>query len=171
MISIDDLVMAGPGPSAVPAVDMDPLGEDDALQEAQLLDSRVCQLASVAVLLFELRTALQIDVGNAGLLVVRGLRSFAWNSSKMPTPLTALTVISSVPERSDGSFRARLDFYPDAQLDLVGDVAEFYVLDVEGIGDTPPDYSDADRRSIQTALPSWSSRGDLLRATRSRRAG
>jgi hypothetical protein len=40
--------------------EMDPLTEDDALQEAQLLDVRFDALRSTVGLLFELRTALQL---------------------------------------------------------------------------------------------------------------
>ncbi|MER6733177.1 hypothetical protein [Streptomyces puniciscabiei] len=139
------------------AADPDPLREADALQEAQLLDSRVCQLTSTAALLFELRTSLQFDTGNAALLVVRGLTSFGWKSSVVQFPLAALTVVSSLPDRATDSFRAKFEFFPDAQLDVVGKQAEFYVLEVDGIGDVPPDYTELSQERIERELPSWSS--------------
>ncbi|WP_411112302.1 hypothetical protein [Streptomyces sp. c-19] len=140
----------------------------DALQESQLLDSRLCHLTSTAALLFELRTSLQFEVGNAALLVVRGVNSFMWNSPTAQVPLTALTVISSVPDRVNGSFRARFGFFPGAHLEVVGDLAEFFVLAVEGIGDVPPDYSDVDLRHVQDGLPSWCSACIPLQASSSR---
>ncbi|MFJ2646194.1 hypothetical protein ACIO1C_05625 [Streptomyces sp. NPDC087420] len=76
MISINDLFQARPDSPVLGSIEVDPLREVDALQEAQLLDSRVCHLTSTAALLFELRTSLQFEVGNSALLVVRGLRSF-----------------------------------------------------------------------------------------------
>ncbi|MGW0935111.1 hypothetical protein [Streptomyces sp. NPDC002666] len=167
MISINDLVTARFHSAGLDRAESDPLREADALQESQLLDSRVCQLTSTAALLFELRTSLQFEAGNAALLVVRGLHSFGWNSPTARGPLTALTVVSSAPDRLNDSFRARLAFFPDAQLEVVGDLAEFYVLAAEGIGDVPPDYSDGDLKRVQEALPSWSSACSPLQASRS----
>lgn len=158
MISVNSLVASRREISALAeAADPDPLREADALQEAQLLDSRVCQLTSTAALLFELRTSLQFDVGNAALLVVRGLRSFGWKSSAAPVPLAAMTVVSDLPDRAPGSFRARFGFFPDAQLDVAGAQAEFYVLEVDGISDVPPDYSAMSQEHIAQELPEWSS--------------
>ncbi|MFD4524186.1 hypothetical protein ACFWP7_09745 [Streptomyces sp. NPDC058470] len=168
MISINDLVQTRPYSAVRDSIEVDPLREVDALQEAQLLDSRVCNLTSTAALLFELRTSLQFEVGNSALLVVRGLRSFDWKSSAKHVPLTALTVVSSVPDRLGESFCARFAFFPDAHLAVAGDLAEFYVLELEGIGDVPPDYSNADLKQVQDALPSWSSACSLLQMSISR---
>ncbi|MFG3350341.1 hypothetical protein ACGF1Z_35520 [Streptomyces sp. NPDC048018] len=168
MISINDLVHARPYPEVLGSVEVDPLQEADALQEAQLLDSRVCHLTSTAALLFELRTSLQFEVGNSALLVVRGLRSFDWKSPTQQFPLAALTVVSSAADRLGTFHRARLEFFPEAHLAVAGDVAEFYVLEVEGIGDVPPDYLSGDLKEVQGALPSWSSACNLLQASISR---
>ncbi|MFF3350549.1 hypothetical protein [Streptomyces sp. NPDC002779] len=165
MISINDLVHARPYPEFLGSVEVDPLREADALQEAQLLDSRVCHLTSTAALLFELRTSLQFDVGNSALLVVRGLHSFDWKSPAKQVPFAALTVVSSAADRLSDSLRARFEFFPAAHLAVAGDLAEFYVLEVEGIGDVPPDYSSGDVTNIQGALPSWSSACSLLQAS------
>ncbi|KJK52439.1 hypothetical protein [Streptomyces sp. NRRL F-4428] len=167
MISINDLIHARPYPEFFGPVEMDPLQETDALQEAQLLDSRLCHLTSTAALLFEMRTSLQFDVGNSALLVVRGLRSFDWKSPSEQAPLAALTVVSSVADRLGDFLRMRFEFFPKVHLALEGHLAEFYVLEVEGIGDVPPDYSSVDLKNIQGALPSWSSACSLLQASTS----
>jgi hypothetical protein len=168
MTSIDDLVASGFSSSGLDSPDADPLTEEDALQEAQLLDSRVCQLTSTAALLFELRTSLQFQVGNSALLVVRGLRSFVWNSPTVRVPLAALTVVSSAPDQCNSLFRMRFEFFPQAQLRVEGDLAEFYVLEVEGIGDVPPDYSGMVLKNVRDALPDWASACSLLQASNSR---
>ncbi|WP_261719709.1 hypothetical protein [Streptomyces sp. FZ201] len=165
MTLVKDLVHARPYPESLGSVDMDPFREADALQEAQLLDSRVCHLTATAALLFELRTSLQFEEGNAALLVVRGLRSFGWKSPGKQVPLAALTVVASAAEREDDSLRASFEFFPEARLVVEGDLAEFYVLEVEGIGDVPPDYSSGDLKTVQGALPSWSSACSLLQAS------
>jgi hypothetical protein len=154
--------------SAPDAVEADPLRDVDALREAQLLDSRVYPLTATAALLIELRTSLQFDAGNSALLVVRGLRSFRWNSSAVPLPLMALSVMSSMPECSGDSFRTSIGFFPEAELIVLGDAADFYVLEVEGIGEVPPDYSDGSLTNVQNALPSWSSECSLLQSSSSR---
>ncbi|WP_460065057.1 hypothetical protein [Streptomyces sp. YKOK-I1] len=168
MISIDDLIHARPYSAVIDPVEVDPLREVDALQEVQLLDSRVSHLTATAGLLFELRTSLQFEVGNSALLVVRGLRSFHWNSPTRHVPLAAFTVVSSVPDRLGESIRTRFDFFPEAHLTVSGDLAEFYVLEAEGIGDVPPDYSDMSLKQVREALPSWSSACNLLQASMSR---
>lgn len=165
MTSINDLVHARPDPEFLCQVDVDPLRDADALQEAQLLDSRVCHLTSTVALLIELRTSLQFEMGNSALLVVRGLRSFDWKSPGKQLPLTALTVVSSVCDRLGDYLRVRLEFFPEAHITVVGDKAVFYVLEAEGIGDVPPDYSSADLKKVHGSLPCWSSTCSLLQAS------
>lgn len=77
----------------------------------------------------------------------------------------ALTVVSSLPDRAADSFRERFDLFPDAQLNLAGTQAEFYVLEVDGISDIPPDYSGMTREHIERELPSWSSRCSPLQVS------
>jgi len=165
MTSIENLVRERSFPPPSRPLEMDPLREMDALQEAQLLDSRVYPLTSVAALLFEMRTALQFKDGNSALLVVRDLNSFNWTSVATETPFTALTAVSSAPDRVDDLFHIRLDFHPEARLAVVGGRAEFYLLDIEGIDEAPPDYSDIDQDNIYQGLPSWSSLCSLLQTS------
>ncbi|MFW5418520.1 hypothetical protein J0910_18065 [Nocardiopsis sp. CNT-189] len=139
--------------------------EADALQQARLPDCRVHPLTSTAALLFEMRTSLRFDDGNAALLVVRGLRSFDRSTPAAARPLLALTVLAGTPGRTGGSFPMEFGPYPDAKLTVAGDLAEFYVLDAEGTGDVPPDHPDMEPVRVQHALPSWPSMCDLLQAS------
>ncbi|MFJ2173884.1 hypothetical protein ACIQVO_30320 [Streptomyces sp. NPDC101062] len=143
-----------------------PLRETDALQEAQLLDVRWHALSSTLGLLFELRTAMQFEEGAAAVLMVRGAREFAWDGSPAGFPLTAWNVVGSEPSRTADSFGMKLSFYPEARLRLTGKSAEFYVVDVPGLGDTPPDYVDAadDTSNLGEELPTWASPFSLLRS-------
>lgn len=165
MISIDDLIHVESRSESFGSVEVDALREADALQEAQLLDSRVCHLTSTAALLFELRTSLQYDIGNSALLIIRGLNSFDWDSSTRLDPLAALTVSSNSVDRPHGYLRMGFKFFPKAQLSTSGKQAEFYVLEAEGLGEAPPDYSDADLKAVQENLPSWSSACSVLQAS------
>lgn len=152
--------------AAVNAIELDPLREADALQEAQLLDVKVSPLTSMCALLFDLRTSLQYEAGNASVLVVRGLREFGWCTAMARRTLTAFSVVSSVPSCSCGNFGLRLGHFPDGVVTLHGSSAEFAVVDIPSIGEVPPDYSDVESSAnLLEYLPSWSSTCLLLQAS------
>jgi hypothetical protein len=166
MMTVEELLSSAPRrPSRMP--EMDPLREADALREAQLLDLRMSALRSTAGLLFEFRTSLQFDEGNAALVIVRDLRDLRWCRERKFSPLTALTVISSLATVGDtGAFGIELEFFPDASLEVRGGEAEFYVLEVPGIGEAPPDYVESPFEVIGNRLPSWTSVCSVLQASR-----
>jgi hypothetical protein len=60
VITIQDLLSLPPTLRDLAAPEMDPLTEEDALREAQLLDVRFDAVRSTLGLLFELRVALQL---------------------------------------------------------------------------------------------------------------
>lgn len=138
--------------------EMDPLTEDDALQEAQLLDVRFDALRSTAGLLFELRTALQLREANTGVLILRGVRRLQWTSGPRETERTAWTVGGSVVTSTDRLFGLELGLWPapGAQLTFSADGAEFFAGDVPGL-DRIPDYLDDDELTIRSQLASWQS--------------
>jgi hypothetical protein len=135
---------------------MDPLAEDDALREAQLLDIRCDATRTTLGLLFDLRTALQLEEGNTGVLVGHGLRELAWSAGARVTAFTAWSVMTSAPRWEDGLLSLRLGMYPRADLDLVVERASFHVIDIPGIGETPPDYG-SDEDTVAAGLPNWQS--------------
>jgi hypothetical protein len=136
--------------------EMDPLTEDDALQEAQLLDLRLDALRSTVGLLFELRVALQLREANTGVLVAHGVRNISWSASPRPTARTAWNVISSTPQHSDNLFGLNLQCWPEGRLELTAESAAFFVGDVAGIGEAPPDYG-GDEFATQAGLAGWRS--------------
>ncbi|MGW0362509.1 hypothetical protein [Streptomyces sp. NPDC002990] len=146
----------------------DPLKEQDALDEAQLLDCRVCPTANRAALLFEMRSALQYRTGNAALLVVRGLQSFHWSGAPQQHKLMAFTVSSSRPSRTtDGGFRMELEFFPDGKQSVSGDRADFYLLEAHGIPEGPPNYLGRDLDQVRHELPWWNSDCTVLQSSTS----
>lgn len=134
--------------------EMDPLTEDDALQEAQLLDVRFDALRSTVGLLFELRVALQLREANTGLLVVRGVRALSWTAASRMTPRTSWAVLSSRPEAREGLFTFGLATWPEARLALQGESAAFFAGDVRGL-QRIPDYVSDDEPTIRANLASW----------------
>jgi hypothetical protein len=148
MMTIEDLLrdtLAG-AELAMPA--MDPLREADALQEAQLLDMRIAAATSTVGLLFEMRTALQLREGNAAVLVGYQARALDWSVAPRQG-MTAWTVVGSQPSNEG----LTLDFYPAARLRLAAERAAFFIVNVHGIGDAPPDYMNDSAAVIQAGIP------------------
>lgn len=152
MITVEDLFVSGRYENEGDQLDSDPLRDSEALQEAQILDFRIYAQAATAAVLFELRTSLQFDRGNAGLLVVRGLRSLTWDSSEINERLMALSIVSSQPKLEAGNFSIEIRCHPSSGLILLGSEAEFYVLDVGDIGDVPPDFTEIELKKIKESI-------------------
>lgn len=157
MITVEDL-LAAPGLRQYAAKpEMDPLTEADALQEAQLLDVRFDALRSTIGLLFELRVALQLREASTGVLVAHGVQEFRWSAKRRSTGRTAWNIIGSTPHHEDQVFRLSLLIWPEAQLKLSATSAAFYMGDVPGLDEIPPDYSDNDEAAIRSGLAGWRS--------------
>ena len=139
--------------------EMDPLTEDDALQEAQLLDVRFDALRSTVGLLFELRTALQLREANTGVLVARGVRELSWSTGgRSPAPRFAWVVAGSTIGAAVQLFELRLaGLRPGAGLGLVAESAAFFAGDVPGL-DRIPDYVSDDESTVRANLASWRSK-------------
>ncbi|MFC9133479.1 hypothetical protein ACFT4A_42495 [Streptomyces sp. NPDC057099] len=143
----------------------DPLKEPDALDDAQLLDCRVCPTANRAALLFDMRGALFYPTGNSALLVVRGVQSFHWSGAPQENKLMAFSVTSSRPSGADAEgFRLELEFFPDGEVAVSGVSADFYLLDAHGISEAPPSYPGHELDQVRHDLPSWTSGCTLLQS-------
>jgi hypothetical protein len=134
----------------------DALTERDALQEAQLLNVRMDPVRASAWFLFDCRGALQIEMGNTAVIAAHGVRRLSWEAEQTGR-LTAWTVVDSDPGVSDGMWSLSLAFVPDAQLDVQAASAEFFVGDVPGCDEAPPDYTEADDETIAAGFPQWRS--------------
>ncbi|MER6782968.1 MULTISPECIES: hypothetical protein [unclassified Streptomyces] len=172
MSLIEDLFTArGPFQAAEP-VGWDPLQEPDALLDAQLLESRFSPTANRAALLFDMRTAACYPLGNAAILVVRGLNSLRWNGLPQQNKLMAFSVMSSQPSRAaDSAWLLNLQFFPDGDCAIGGECAEFYLLEAHGISEAPPSYPGRHLDEVQRDLPAWTSRCTVLQFATTNSAG
>lgn len=157
--------------------EMDPLTEDGALMESQLLDVRFEALTSTVILLFDLREALQLRLANTGVLIVHEVARLEWNEdlhaieremiqeavSTAPQH-RAWNVIASEPRPTD-LFNLNLQFVPGAELNVSGASAEFLMGDVPGIGEVAATYTDDPLDVIEASLPHWDSSFDIRYAT------
>lgn len=159
-MKIEDLLVHGVALRAgAPLPGMDPLTEDDALQEAQVLDVRLDALAGVVGILFELRQALQLREANTGVLIARGVRRLTWSGPSRDTALTAWSVGSSAPRTQDRLFELTLVMWPHpgAQLGFTAESAAFFIGDVSALSETPPDYSKGDSVNVRGEVARWDS--------------
>lgn len=139
--------------------EVDPLTDEDALQGAQVLDIRFDAMACVAGILFELRQALQLREANTGVLIAHGVHEIAWSGPNRDTALTAWSVGSSFPQAKGVLFGLNLVMWPHpgAQLSLTAERAAFFVGNVPGLTDAPPDYTNADRVTLGRKVAGWDS--------------
>ena len=166
-MKIQDLLLPDPGLRAYGAQpEMDPLTEEHALQEAQLLDLRFDSLTLTVGVLFDLRMALQLREANTGVLVARGVRELSWSSPSRDTPLTAWTIDGSVPRHQDRLFGLQLGMWPapGAEFRLLAESAFFFAGDVPGLGEAPPNYTGANRVNLSAELAGWDSQFEPVHA-------
>jgi hypothetical protein len=134
----------------------DALSETDALQEAQLISLRFDAVEGSVWLLFDCGGALQIESGNTAILVAQQIRSFSW-IAEAPKGRMARIVMGSVPRQEHDTWSLDLDMLPAARLLVEAEKSEFFVGDVPGGDDPPPDYAEADEEEVRIRTASWSS--------------
>ncbi|HEX2294068.1 MAG TPA: hypothetical protein VHN37_02035 [Actinomycetota bacterium] len=178
-LKIEDLFLLSERRSLAEKPEMDPLTEDDALMESQLIDLRYDPVTSTTGLLFDLRQAIQLRLANTGVVIVREVERLAWEQrlhehekeafadETLDPELAkhrAWNVIASEPRPTD-VFNLRLLFVPGAELNVSGARAEFFMGHVPGIGDVPATFTHASVDEIEASLPHWNSPFKTLYAT------
>lgn len=167
---IEDLLHDAPDRRALtqlPPPEMNPLVENGALLEGQLLDVRVEALTWTVAVLVDMRLGLQIVTANTALLVVRGVTDFSWQvSGRRPGRMTAFSIIDSTIAFHDDELSLDLATSPDAALTVVGRSAEFYAGDITGGWEAPPNYTDPGVPRSHPGLAQWTTPLTLLHATR-----
>jgi hypothetical protein len=138
--------------------EMDALVDLDALQEADLVDARFDAESSSVVMLFDLRTALQFRLANTAVLVLRGVDEFHWSAGEPrgPRPV-AHYVMSSKPGVDRNRFTLELVCLRGWRLNAIASAAEFFVGDIPGLSEAPPNFAEDDERTIADSMPAWDS--------------
>lgn len=142
---------------------MNPLVDQDALQEGELLEVRFDAVRNKVGMIFELRTALQLRSTNTGVLVATGVRSFAWTAPTRTTDRTAWSVGGSRPRQARDLFRLTLTLWPapGAQLELSAEQAWFFGGNTQSLAENPPNYLEGSDEDIRAQLPGWDSSFEL----------
>lgn len=143
--------------------DEDPLRDEGALLEAQLLAVDLTTVDGTAALLFDLRTSISQRHGNVGVIFVHRLFAFAWDAEPRKSVQTAWNVVEWSP-RVDPTVSLRASFEPSAHLAIGGDEAEFWLCEVD-LPAAPPEYGpDSDR--WESGFPTMESSGSVVGMSR-----
>lgn len=151
----------------VPSPEWNPLTNDEALIEAELLDIRLDPGRSTVGLMLDINGVLGAHDGNVGVLVARQVHSMSWAAAG--TDLARLgdryaRYILGAKWSSSARDPLRLDLFPqiDTELNITARQFDFYGVDIEGLSETPPDYTELDDAEIHRQRPDWNSPFRLL---------
>jgi hypothetical protein len=162
LVDTDDPAVAGFG-----RPESDPLAEADALREAQLVDLRFDAVRRRLGLLFDLRQALGFRSGNTAVLVLYDVADFRWDSLGRTEVRTPWYVVDSraTPRQSGTGLELSLAFVPDGQFVAAAGRGVFYVGQVPGIPEAPPDFAEDEEDLIRAGLPGWDSGFEVFQAS------
>jgi hypothetical protein len=145
------------------APEMDALTETNALLEAQLQDIRFEVVSSTAWVLLDCRGALQIREGNTAVVVARGIHELVWHAEPR-APWKAWPVFGSIPRVDGQLWSLEVPAGDGGRLLLVAEAAEFWVGDVPGCDEAPPDFGEDDDATIRAGLAGWESEFEPMSA-------
>jgi len=136
----------------------DALTELDALQEADLADVQVDAEHGVVALLFDLRSALQFRMANTAVLVLRGATDFEWaHGQQHPHHREAHYVMSSSTAVDGNRLAIEVVCLRGWRVRANCQAAEFFVGDIPGLSEAPPNFVEDTPATIEAGMPSWSS--------------
>ena len=157
-MTIDELLRSPQRRDHAAMPETDALTELDGLQEADLVDARfVASEASLAVL-FDLRGSLQFRMANVAVLAMRDVRHVDWTCAEPRGPRwVAHYVMGSKPDILKDLFKLELVCLRGWRLSAMATSAEFFVGDVPGLPEAPPNFVEDDERTIMEGMPAWDS--------------
>jgi len=144
--------------------EMDALIEDSALEEAALFDIRVNAVDASAWLLLDCKGALEVRAGNTAIVVIKSLQHLEWTCPS-PAPHSWCTVWAWKPSIAEGLLTVEFVLDGGGEFRATGSAAEFFVGDVPGGDDPPPNFTSATDEEIRKGLAQWSSPFTPLRAS------
>ena len=161
---IEDLLSWSQRRTLAAAPESDALVEPDALLEAALVDVRLDATVSSVWLLFDCRGAVHLQAGNTAVVVVRGVTSLLWHVDSGPGR-TWHAVMGWRPSLVAGVFSCDVELAPEARLQVSGTAAEFFVGDIPGGDDPPPNFVSATDEEIRAGMAHWTSEFEVVHAS------
>ena len=134
--------------------DADPLRVPNAIDESELMDVLIDVRREYAGLLLHAGGSLQLDIGNAFLLVARRLNTLTWSHPMglAPGGLGGHYVGGTTPMPVNGSCRFDLIGVMGGDIGLEAASMSFYALDMPGMDDPMPLYDDPDVARIEAGV-------------------
>ncbi|MGW9269755.1 hypothetical protein [Microbacterium sp. NPDC055599] len=137
--------------------------DEDAFLEAQVNAVLFDAITATLGILCDLRTALQLDETNTGLLVLRGVGLLEW-SGVTDRHRTSWKVVGSSARSLDAGLELHLALTPGADLRVRGRSAVFHSLDVAALGEIP-DFGSHTDQEVRSMSPRWDSAARVVRTT------
>jgi hypothetical protein len=134
----------------------DALRQPDALQEAVLVDLRMNFVEGSAWILLDCRGALHVPEANTAVLVLLGVNHASWQLPATGT-FAWQTVIDWKVSDVDGGIELSIGLLAGGDVVVRAARGEYFVGDVPGGDDAPPDFTTATRAQVRTGMAGWSS--------------
>ena len=142
----------------------DALTDCDALLEAALIDVKMDATTSSVWLLLDCRGAVELEMGNTAVVAISGVTQFQWRT-ELRAQRSWRAVMGWRPERSGSGFSCTAELTSGSSIHVSGSAAEFYVGDIPGGDEPPPDFTVATDAEIRAGLASWTSEFRVVHAS------
>lgn len=149
---------------SVSSPETDALTEEDALAEAALIDFRMTAITSDLWLLFDCRGALQLADGNAAVVVVKNVTRLVWEAEERGGAIWR-AVMRWSPNVESAGLTIIVEAEPGGRLEVTGKGGEYFVGNVPGGDDPPPDFTTSTPAEIRAGMADWSSEFNVVGAS------
>ena len=134
----------------------DALRQPDALQESALVDIRMDVVTSTASILLDCRGSLHVPEANTAVVVLLGADHGSWQLPRAGTFAWQTVIDWRVREVGDG-IELSIGLLAGGDVILRAVRAEYFVGDVPGGDDAPPDFTTATHAEVRAGMAAWSS--------------
>ena len=145
---------------------VNPLRDPQVLREAYFV--HICHdvVHSRVQVILDCRFAAGFTEANTGLLILEGVSDFTWHVDRHGRDGVEYTIGRWSPNlAADGDWSVLVLFERNGELVLKGRRARFFLLDVPGMDDAPPDFGSATAEEVRAGLPDWDSDGRIVQMT------
>lgn len=136
--------------------DADALRQPDALQESALVDIRMNVVASTAWILLDCRGSLHVTEANTAVVVLRGADQGSWQLPRAGTFAWQTVIDWKISEVGSG-MELSIGLLAGGDVVVRAARGEYFVGDVPGGDDAPPDFTTSTHAQVWAGMAGWSS--------------
>lgn len=130
--------------------------QPDALQESALVDIRLDVVTSTAWILLDCRGSLHVPEANTAVVVLLGADHGSWQLPRAGT-FAWQTVIDWKVSEVDGGIELFIGLLAGGDVVVRAARGEYFVGDVPGGDDAPPDFTTSTHVQVRAGMAGWSS--------------